>query len=101
MSYARVGLGRSIRSAAVHESICRKDIDMNTRPRKAATSFLMTMLLCASCLLMTGWHAEVGAQQQPSGAASTERASGISLYKQGDFKGAIKALRAAIKQNKD
>jgi len=39
--------------------------------------------------------------QQPASEASLERDRGIQLYKQGDTKGAIDVLRAAVKRNKD
>lgn len=39
--------------------------------------------------------------QQPAGSISEERDRGIQLYKQGDAMGAIAALRAATKRNKN
>lgn len=50
-------------------------------------------------LLLIAAQASVHAQQ--SAAQPAERERGITLYKQGDIKGAIKSLQSAIKNNKD
>ena len=73
---------------------------MGTRPHKRATPILIAALLCSSYLLMAGGFIEVNAQE-PSATASTEQARAIQLYREGDLKEAVKALRAVVKQNKD
>jgi tetratricopeptide (TPR) repeat protein len=73
---------------------------LHAQPRQAMTLILALSLY--SCLLIIGPHAAARAQeqQQPAAATATERDRGIGLYKQGNIKDAIKALRAAVKQNK-
>lgn len=72
---------------------------MHAKPRPVTT--LIVTLYVSSCLLIIGPHAAVRAQEQPpAAAAATERDRGVGLYKQGNIKEAVKALRAAVKQNK-
>ena len=69
---------------------------LHTGPRKVTV--LVAALAVSSCLLMIGPRAAVRAQEQTATApASGERERGVELYKQGDLKEAIKALRAAVK----
>lgn len=78
---------------------------MHTKARKVSTPVMIAAWFIFSCLLMVGFKVEACAQQQqpPTVAATTtsERERGVHLYKQGDIKGAIKALREAVKQGKD
>jgi TonB family protein len=52
-------------------------------------------LLLSLVLLATG-----AAAQQPSGSHSEERDRGVQLYQQGDFAGAVRALRSATQKDK-
>jgi Tfp pilus assembly protein PilF len=61
-------------------------------PRFSVAVFLSLILLAAS----TGVTA-----QRPAGAPSEDRDRGIQLYNQGDFPGAVKALRSATQKGKD
>ena len=75
---------------------------MSTKPRKATT--LIVALLVASCLLIIDAQAAARAQEQQAPAAAVaaaERERGVELYKSGDIKGAVKALRAAVKRDED
>ncbi|HEX8920211.1 MAG TPA: tetratricopeptide repeat protein, partial [Pyrinomonadaceae bacterium] len=71
---------------------------------KVSAQLIATSLLF-SCLSLVWFKVEVRAQQQqPSptvaeGAAARER--GIKLYEQGEIKEAVKALREAVKQDKN
>jgi tetratricopeptide (TPR) repeat protein len=56
---------------------------------------LTIALLISLVLLGTGATA-----QQPAGGLSGERDRGIQLYQQGDFPGAVKALRSATHKDK-
>lgn len=57
-------------------------------------------LLCLLILqLAAGLPAQ--AQQQRAAVTSESRARGIELYRQGDIKGAIESLQAAVKEQKD
>src|SRR6266513_1804292 len=58
---------------------------------------LTIVLLLSLVLLATGAGATA---QQPAGGLSEERDRGIQLYQQGDFPGAVKALRSATHQDK-
>jgi Flp pilus assembly protein TadD len=65
---------------------------------------LLTTLSCATFSSMTA-----GAQtqqpsvtaQQSSAPVNDDKARGIALYQQGEAKAAVKALRDAVKQDKD
>lgn len=65
--------------------------------RRAHTAFFVCLVMCAAAA-----RAE---QKQPAGpeppAAPPEFERGVSLYRQGDAKGAVKALRASLKKRKD
>jgi tetratricopeptide (TPR) repeat protein len=61
-----------------------------------APRFIFAMLL-SLVLLATGAAAPV---QQPAAGLSEERDRGIQLYQQGDFPGAVKALRSATSKSK-
>lgn len=63
---------------------------------------LIVALLGSLCLLIIGPQAAARAQAQTPAAAvaAQERERGVELYKQGNIKEAVKALRAAIKLNK-
>lgn len=77
-------------------------MDMHTKARKVVTPSLIAAWLCCSCLLAVCFNFEANAQQPPAGAtAAAERERGVKLYKQGDVKGAIKALSEAVKKGKD
>lgn len=67
------------------------------KPRTANSLLLATMLVAVS-FLIGGLAFEIRAQQ-PSTVDASERERGLKLYEQGDTKGSIKALRAAVKQN--
>jgi TonB family protein len=67
-------------------------------PRASITSFLVGgIVLVYACL--TGSAQTSTSAQQPA-AVSETRARGIRLFEQGDFKGALEALRAAVKENR-
>lgn len=66
---------------------------MSTR-RLAALLYVVCLWACA---LMPR---SVGAQEAAAAVASAERTRGVELYRHGDNEGALKALRAATKQNK-
>ena len=72
---------------------------MHTKPRRATA--LIVTLLASSCLLLAGAQPAARAQGQPRAAAAEERERGIELYRQGEMKEAVKALRAAVKQDKN
>jgi len=63
-------------------------------------------LSVCSCLLIIGPRAAARAQgqeqqqQTPAAAAAAERERGVESYRQGNIKAAVKALRAAVKQDK-
>src|SRR5947209_9031852 len=76
------------------------DFEMLNKPRKAHAVFLTIALLFTPFLLVISLHVEVWGQQ-PTASTNTERERGIGLYKQGDVKGAIKSLQAAVKEHKD
>ena len=57
-----------------------------------AVALLLSLVLLAMCAGVTA--------QQPSPNPSPDRDRGIQLYQQGDFPGAVKALRSATNQNK-
>jgi TonB family protein len=77
-------------------------MDMHTKTRKEATPVVIAAWLLFSCLSMACFNLEANAQQPPAAAASaSERERGVKLYKQGDVKGAVKALREAVKKGKD
>lgn len=67
------------------------------KPRTASAA---ASLFIAVSLLLTGLAGHICAQQSTA-AVNDARGRGISLYNQGDDKGAIEALRQAVKQNKD
>lgn len=69
------------------------------RPHVVLTSTLKNLLLICACLLLSGTHA-VAFAQQAFRLTSENTARGIELYKQGNAKEAIKALKKAVKQNK-
>ena len=62
----------------------------------------ISLLLAATlaCLIVCGAISDVRGQSS-SNATGNENQRGIKLYEQGETDGAIKALRAAVKQNKD
>lgn len=69
-----------------------------TKPRTNLTSvFIGGFLLCSS--LIGGAQTSASAQQ-PAAVVPETRARGVKLFEQGDFKGALQALRAAVKENK-
>ncbi len=68
------------------------------RPRTPAASLLGAAALL---LLFGGLHSATHAQQSSVNAQEDSGALGIKLYQQGDIKGAIEALRSAVKQRKD
>lgn len=72
---------------------------MHTKPRQA-TTLVVTLLVSASLLI----DPQAAARAQEPAAATTvpiqEREHGVELYRQGNIKAAVKALRAAVKQNK-
>lgn len=71
---------------------------MTTKPRGAFAAMLLAALLLPSCLLPTG----ASAQQTPAAVdAAGERDRGLGLYERGDTKAAVKALRAAVKLDKN
>jgi tetratricopeptide (TPR) repeat protein len=58
----------------------------------------LTVALLISLILLSTF---IGAMaQQPAGGPSEDRDRGIQLYKQGDFPGAVKALRSATNKGK-
>jgi TonB family protein len=65
-----------------------------------AVASVVTALSICTCFPISGARLDALAQQSPE-AASDDGTQGINLYKQGDTKGAIKALRVAVKQHKD
>ncbi len=69
---------------------------MTTKPRRAFAAILLAALLFPSCLSTAGARAQ-GTQEAP---ASGERERGVALYKKGDVSGAIEALSAAVKTDK-
>jgi TonB family protein len=60
--------------------------------RKVSAALIIFTIACFTC---------VGPRAQETNPQSPERDRGIQLYKQGDFDGAIKSLREAIKRDKD
>jgi TonB family protein len=68
---------------------------------KSGTKLLVLTLAAAACLAAHGALAGVRAQEKTAAAAAQERDRGIGLYERGDFKAAVKALRAAVKLDKE
>ena len=68
---------------------------MTTKPRGAFAAILLAALLLPSCLSTTGARA-----QDRQAPASGQRERGVALYKKGDVGGAIEALSAAVKTDK-
>src|SRR5439155_26312190 len=66
--------------------------------RCLAAMLLTAVIVICEAVLISALSA--GAQQQATGAPD-DSARGITLYQQGDTKGAVTALRAAVKQRKD
>jgi TonB family protein len=80
-------------------------IDMLSSHINLARICLLSLLACMCLPVVAGGaHASVHAQEpSPSAnaAASPDTARGIALYKQGDFKAALKVLRAVVKKEKE
>lgn len=73
-----------------------------TKPRTLIKSLLVVALFTGASLLLGGARPEVQAQRTGATiAAADDTTRGIELYKQGDDKGAIEALRRVIKQRKN
>jgi TonB family protein len=73
---------------------------LRAQPRLAMT--LILALSVSSCLLIIGPHAAAArAQEQQPQQPTDERERGIGLYEQGNIKEAVKALRAAVKRDKN
>ena len=70
------------------------------KPRAAITSIIIAAISIIICFSISRGARDVLAQQSQQ-PLSADTVRGIKLYKQGDTKGAINALRAAVKQQKD
>src|SRR2546425_11615877 len=64
-----------------------------------ASLFIIALIIFASSYI--GGRRSHAYAQQESTIASSQREQGITLYKQGNFKGAINQLRAVVKQDRD
>ena len=75
------------------------------RPHPFVTKpFLLATLVVCAFTFSFGVKGKLYAQQQQPPATtttSTERERGVQLYKQGDIKGAVKALNEAVKKDKN
>jgi TonB family protein len=70
-------------------------------PRNKMKAFLVNIsLLFIACLLLQGTGRSAHAQQQQAALSPDDKARGIALYQQHDARGAIKALRSAVKKDK-
>lgn len=75
---------------------------MRCSPRKPLALRTLILRSACVCLLLTGTHAELRAQQSAtSNGESQDTARGIKLYQQDDTLGAIEALRTGVKQHKN
>ena len=73
---------------------------MLKNPRTACGVSLVIALLSSLFLPVSGSRA-IAQDQQPGAATVSNKERGIELYKHGELKDAIQALRAAVKESKD
>ncbi|MBD0373617.1 MAG: TonB family protein [Pyrinomonadaceae bacterium] len=64
---------------------------------RSLTMLLQAAMLALALLLLSGALVEARAQPRPPASVADEAERGIALYKQGDDKGAIEALRGVLK----
>ncbi|HEY0385732.1 MAG TPA: TonB family protein [Pyrinomonadaceae bacterium] len=71
------------------------------KPRKLSTPRLAIGIFICAVLITGGAHKNVRAQQSGPQVAPQTRERAFKLYEQGDIKGALSLLRAAVKEHKE
>jgi TonB family protein len=86
-------------SQFLDHALCKERLKMRSSRRIVVTLHFGIALFLLLALIALGISSAIA--QQPASSPSAERERGIQLYKQGDAMGAIAALRAATKRNKN
>src|SRR6266849_4451981 len=84
---------------AVSDRQLRKEqLKMRSSHKRVTLHFGIALSVSLTLIIPTCVN---GTAQQPASSPSEDRDRGIQLYKQGDTKGAIEVLRAAVKRDKE